>query len=99
MACSPATKVALGDQFAIQEGQVVRLRGEPVRIQLDMVGKEWTEGDEIPFAELTVKVRGQEKAITLYLAGDWQIGEYVLDMRSADPFSRSPSIELIVTKP
>ncbi len=99
VACSPATKVALGEQFSINEGQVVRIGGEPVRIQLDVVGKEWAEGDEIPYAELTVKLRRQEKHVTLYLAGDWQIGEYVIDMRSADPFGRITSIELIVTKP
>ena len=99
IACSPATQVSLGEQFPIQEGQVVKISGEPLRIQLDMVGKEWTEGDEKPFAEMVVKKSGQEKAITLYLAGDWQFGEYVIDLRSADPFSRTPSIELIVTKP
>jgi len=93
------TQIALDEQFSIQENQVVRVKGEPVRIQLDLVGKEWTEGDEIPFAELTVSVRGQDKGITLYIGDDWQIGKFVIDMRSADPFSRSPSIELIVTKP
>ncbi len=98
-ACTPAIRAPLGERFTIQEGQNAKIIGEPFTIKLHVIGVEWVADDEVPFAELTLKVEGQKKDITLYMYDDWEIGAYTLEMTRADPFDRDPLIDLVVTRP
>ena len=87
----------LGEPFTLAEGETVKIRGESISLRLVAVGRDYTEDGEDVFAELEVKHEGDWKTIWLYFGEDWQVGDYVISMESANPFG-DVSCELIVEK-
>ena len=83
----------------MQEGQIVKINGESLTLELHTIGREWTEDYETPFAELTLTTKGQEQEITLYMGDSWKIGGHEVAMTRSDPFGHSPECDLIVTRP
>lgn len=97
-ACASAQKVSLEQPFTLMEGQTVKVDGEPLQLTLNLVGREWRQGGEIPYIEMTVEQGRGQKEITVYLHDDYQIGDYTLRITRVDPFSQPPSCNVVILK-
>ena len=97
IACT-GRQVALGERSTLAEDEAVKIRGEPLSMRLVVIGRDFTEEGEYPLAELEIKHEGKWKTISLYMGDEWNIGNYVISMESANPFG-DISCELVVLKP
>ena len=91
--------VSLDEVFTLQKEERVQVSGEALTIQLDGVGREWDDQGEYVNVSLIVKTAGEEKKLLLYLDDDWQVGDYAIQLISANPFGDPTSCELLVTEP
>lgn len=97
-ACAPDIRVDIGEKFTLQQGESARIRHEPLFIALEVAGVEWVEAEEIPFAEISVRHKGQNRNRMLYIGDDWQLGDYVISITRVNPFGKSAECEIFVQK-
>ena len=79
-------QAGLGEEFMLRVDETVNIKSEPLKITLIMIGREWTEDAEYAFADLAVKINGEEGTISLNVGDQWIVGGFEITLLSADPF-------------
>ena len=84
-----ARRVPAGEPFHLLPGEQVLVQGTGLTLQLATVGQSWTvNGDEIPFARLTIVSRFQRRSRELAVGETWRVEGAAIHLRAADPFGQ-----------
>jgi hypothetical protein len=92
-------EVALGERFKLNRDEKVWVKDAALTVELKGVRRSWhVDGkSETADADLIITLNGKEQRQWMDIGEKLTVGDYVVDLRGADPFGKT-SCELIVTR-
>ncbi|KAA3645049.1 MAG: hypothetical protein DWQ07_16795 [Chloroflexi bacterium] len=91
------SRAEVGENFDLSVGELATVADADILIRVDSIGRDFTEGGEIPFVVLMVEVDGEEHSSELSVAEDLDLGNYTVEVQSIDPFADPPECSLRVS--
>ena len=91
----------LDEPIELKTKETVSIRGTGLKITLNSTGREWVMDDkgrntgERPYCSITAKLSGKEEKFSLRFSSPAEIGDYLIEAESIDPFGAG-SCKLIV---
>lgn len=91
----------LEEQIDLKAKETVSIQGTGLKITLDSTGREWVMDErgkntgERPYCILITKLNGREEKASLRFGSPAEIGDYVIEVKSINPFGAT-SCQLIV---
>ena len=92
-------KVNVGEEFTLHSGEKVSIRGADLTIEVQSIGRQWyaDRRAESGYAELMIKGRGASSPRKVGVGEKVDMGEYLVNINSINPFGEKPDCKLAVT--
>lgn len=92
-------KINLGESFVLQTGETAEIENTKLKITLKSVGRTISEGGEVEYVELKIRLNKSEQTLQISEKGNGKkvIGNYVIKLINAESFGKT-NCELEVSR-